>query len=224
VAEVLRAERLVSHVGLIEMKGADMHHRIVALASLVLLAACQPATTEQPTLENSVVDLPQEIDDIEGIEGGGLFLDDFVYVSGQPSESALVELKERGVSVVVNARTPKEVADREKVPFDEEQVVRDLGMTYVSIPLGGNDFPYQPEALKRFSQVLADNDGKVLVHCTYGGRAAYLWVAYLVEHGGLMLEEAMARGEAMMLKPHPVGRLLGKPTRLVMCDSPRESQ
>jgi protein tyrosine phosphatase (PTP) superfamily phosphohydrolase (DUF442 family) len=55
----------------------------------------------------------------------------------------------------------------------------------------------------------------VLIHCMYGGRAAYLWVAHLVQNEGLSLEQAMARGEAMVLKPHPVGRLLGRPTMLV---------
>jgi hypothetical protein len=37
----------------------------------------------------------------------------------------------------------------------------------------------------------------------------------LVQNEGLPLEQAMARGEAMMLKPHPVGRLLARPTKLV---------
>ena len=54
-----------------------------------------------------------------------------------------------------------------------------------------------------------------MIHCLNGERAAYLWVAQFIQNEGLSLEEAMARGEAMVLKPHPVGRLLGRPTELV---------
>ena len=158
---------------------------------------------------------PKKIEDVDGVKAGNLYLDGRVYISGQPTESAIAELENRGLTVVVNARTPAEVEDREEVPFDEERFVRDLGMSYISIPLGGEDHPYKPAAVEQLAEVLSSNDGPVLIHCTYGGRAAYLWLAYLVQNEGLPLEQAMARGEAMMLKPHPVGRLLGRSTKLV---------
>lgn len=168
---------------------------------------------------------PQKIEDVDGVTGGGLYLDGRVYISGQPNESALAELGRRGLIVVVNARTPTETENREQVPFDEERVVRELGMSYVSIPLGGEKHPYEPAAVKRLAEVLSNSDGPVLIHCTYGGRAVYLWLAYLVQYEGLQLEEAMARGEAMMIKPHPLGRLLGRTTKLVFaCDSSSELQ
>jgi len=158
---------------------------------------------------------PQKIEDLEADVDGDIYLDGRVYISGQPSEEAIEELGRRGVTVVVNTRTPAEVEDREKVPFDEEKIVRDLGMSYVSIPLGGEDYPYNPEAVQQLAEALSTEKGRVLIHCLYGGRAAYLWVAYLIQNEGLSLEEAMARGEAMVLKPHPVGRLLDRPTKLV---------
>jgi uncharacterized protein (TIGR01244 family) len=158
---------------------------------------------------------PVKIDDVEGVELGNLYLDGRVYISGQPTTAAFAELARRGLTVVVNTRTPAEVEDREKVPFDEESFVRELGMSYVAIPLGGDDHPYEPAAVGRLAEVLAANDGRVLIHCLYGGRAAYLWVAHLVQNEDLSLEQAMARAESMMLKPHPVGRLLGRPTKLV---------
>ena len=47
----------------------------------------------------------------------------------------------------------------------------------------------------------------------------------MVQYEGLQLEQAMARGEAMMLKPHPIGRLLGRSTKLVFaCDSSTQLQ
>jgi len=163
---------------------------------------------------------PEKIEDIEGVAAGNLYLDGRVYIAGQPDEAALAELVGRGVAVVVNTRTPKEVEDREKVPFDEESAVRNLGISYVAIPLGGEDHPYEPAAVEQFAEVLSTSDGPVLIHCGYGGRAAYLWLAYLIEYEKLPLEDAMARGEAMMLKPHPVGRLLDRPTKLVFVAEP----
>jgi len=158
---------------------------------------------------------PLKIEDVEGVARANLYLDGRVYIAGQPTESAFEELAGRGVTLVVNTRTPEEVEDREQVPFDEEDVVQKLGMTYVSIPLGGDGHPYEPAAVERLAEVLAANDGGVVIHCLYGIRAVYLWMAYLVRDEGLSLEQAMARGEAMMLKPHPIGRLLDRPTRLV---------
>jgi len=193
-----------------------MVHKAAASLTLALLmtypafAGCDHDREE--SLDNAP---PQKIEDIEAVVEGSLYLDGRVFISGQPSEATFAELGRRGLTVVVNTRTPAEVEDREKVPFDEEKVVRDLGMSYVSIPLGGEDHPYEPAAVQRLAEVLSSENGRVLIHCLYGGRAAYLWVAYLVQNEGLPLEQAMARGEAMVLKPHPVGRLLGRPTKLV---------
>jgi hypothetical protein len=53
-----------------------------------------------------------------------------------------------------------------------------------------------------------------VIHCLNGERAAYLWVPQFIQNEGLSLEEAMARGEAMVLKSHRVGRLLGRPTEI----------
>ena len=193
-----------------------MVHRAAASLVLALLMAYAgfaggDCDREDPLTQAS----PQKIDDLEAEVDGGLYLDGRVYISGQPSEAAIEELARSGLTVVVNTRTPEEVEDRESVPFDEEKTVRDLGMSYVSIPLGGEDHPYKPAAVQRLAEVLSSEDGRVLIHCLYGGRAAYLWLAYLVQNEGLPLEQAMVRGEAMVLKPHPVGRLLGRPTKLV---------
>ncbi len=195
-----------------------MASRLFALSCVVLIFAV-PAGCDEGEIGTRAEASPQKIEDIEGVTAGNLYLDGRVYIAGQPDEAALAELQRRGVTVVVNARTPSEVENRELVPFDEASVVGDLGMSYISIPLGGEEFPYEPAAVEKLAGVLDDNEGPVLLHCTYGGRAVYLWIAYLVEYQGLTLEQAMARGEAMLLRPHPVGRLLGLPTKLVFTES-----
>jgi uncharacterized protein (TIGR01244 family) len=158
---------------------------------------------------------PTKVEDVGGVARDNLYLDGRVYIAGQPDEAAFAELARRGVTVVINARTPSEMEDPEQLQFDEEAVVRELGMSYVWVPLGGDDHPYNPQAVDTFDDALASSDGPILVHCLYGGRAAYLWVAHLVRQQGMPLEEAMERGEAMMLRPHPVGRLLDRRTQLV---------
>ena len=186
--------------------------RLVVLISMVALnlfaeKGLEGSLEAQPTA-------PLKIEDVEGVGGGGIYLDGRVYIAGQPGVEALATLHQKGVAVVVNTRTPHEMDDREKVPFDEEGAVLDMGMTYVAIPLGGDDHPYGPEAVDRLAEILASSDQPVLIHCGYGGRASYLWLAYLVKYENLPLGVVMARGEAMMLKPHPIGRLLGRPTML----------
>jgi len=190
--------------------------RRIAASIIVAVLSSFPVlcTGESPDLGNAGRPLPTKIENEEGVAEGNLYLDGRVYVAGQPNEEALAELARRGLAVVVNTRTPAEVENREKVPFDEERVVRDLGMDYVSIPLGGHEHPYEPAAVHRLSEILAEKDGRVLIHCGFGGRAAYLWLAFLVEHSGFTLQQAMARGEAMMLRSHPMARLTGRPIRM----------
>ena len=191
-----------------------MVHRKVTCLILVVLAT-SPVVAGCEAEESEAQTPPVKVEDVDGVARGNLYLDGRAYIAGQPSEEAFAELARRGVTVVVNTRTPAEYEDRDEVPFDEEEVVRELGMTYVSIPLGGDDHPYQPAAVDRLAEALSESDGRVLIHCLYGIRAVYLWLAYLVRNEELSLEQAMARGEAMMLQPHPVGRLLDRPTALV---------
>ena len=67
----------------------------------------------------------------------GLFTDRFakvgndLYIAGQPTERALRDLKEQGVTTVINLRMPQEMG---RVGFDEAKLIASLGM-YVYIPL-----------------------------------------------------------------------------------------
>ena len=196
-----------------------MAHKTTAWLMFFVLAAFPVFAGCDGEGESAVFqDPPVKIEDVDGVAGGNLYLDGRVYIAGQPSEEAFAELARRGVTVVINTRTPAEFEDREEVPFDEEKVARELGLTYVSIPLGVDDHPSDPAAVETLTEVLANNDGEVVIHCLYGYRALYLWMAHLVQIEELPLERAMARGEAMMLKPHPVGRLLDRPTKLVFAE------
>jgi uncharacterized protein (TIGR01244 family) len=122
-----------------------------------------------------------------------------VYIAGQPTEAALREMVASGVKTIINLRTQPEMDNRRQVPYDEEAVLKELGVTYVHIPLGGPDTPYTPAAVDQVADALAKADGKVLLHCTIAWRASHMWAAYLVKYKGYTLEEATRHAAAMNL-------------------------
>ena len=195
---------------------------IAALAAACLLAtsaAGEDAAAARPVVVIDRASLPVKLTDLEGFERT-VCRDGRVLIAGQPTEAALEKLKALGVTAVVNLRTPKEMADRAQVPYDEAAAAVRQGLEYVHIPLGGADFPYTPEAVDRFAAVLAAHPGPVLLHCTVAWRASYLWAAYLVRHGGLDLDAALARGRAIGLSQDPLEGLLGRPIRLTLGEAP----
>jgi uncharacterized protein (TIGR01244 family) len=199
-----------------------MSHRFVVLFVLFVLAATAVSAddTESPGASSIGLDrdsLPREVTDYSG-EVRGLWRDGRIFIAGQPDESALKHFQNLGVDVVVNLRTPEEVNDRDRVPFDEAAVVTELGMDYIHIPLGGEDHPYSPGVVDRFADVLVRYEGPVLLHCTVGWRASYLWSAYLVREHGFELDLAMARGKAMAISDLPIEGLLGVDLELTVAN------
>jgi uncharacterized protein (TIGR01244 family) len=144
------------------------------------------------------------------------------YLSGQPTEAALRALKAEGVTTVINLRTQREMDNRQQVPFDEAALLRELGMTYVHIPLGGPDTPYSPAAVEQLDAALrAAGDGKVLLHCTVAWRVSHLWAAWLVKHRGVTLDEATRQMSTVNLngysdgRPTPLSLFLAEPQQSV---------
>lgn len=141
---------------------------------------------------NPTGDVPSPVN----LDTHGQFQEKFVsvgsdmFISGQPTEQGLRELRARGVTTVVNLRTPEEMSKR--VPFDEAAVVKKLGMEYIYIPMRGNaEFPYSPAAVDKFAAAMASSRGKVLLHCTIAWRASHLWAAYLIHDRGVPVATAL---------------------------------
>ena len=185
---------------------------VTAVAACILVGGCAVKTRPAALGPASAMDggrLPQAVAGIEGMEKD-LFRDGRVLVGGQPAEGSFPGLAKLGVVAVVNLRPPREMSDKAEVPFDEAATAARLGMEYVSIPIGGTEYPYRPQAVEQLAQVLERVSGPVLVHCRSGVRASYLWAAYLVRYGGLDLDAAVARGRAMAIPPDPLGMLLDR--------------
>lgn len=141
--------------------------------------------------------------------------DDF-FIGGQPTEKALRELRARGVTTVVNLRMPEEMA---KIGFDEGALLKELGITYVHIPMSGaGQNPFGPKELDRFAAVMASAPDKVLLHCTVAWRASHLWAAYLIRDRKVPAAAAVDQARKINLRDdqpynnmQPIEGFLGRP-------------
>jgi thiosulfate/3-mercaptopyruvate sulfurtransferase len=159
----------------------------------MLLASQCSSLSAEPTLK-----FPTPIENKDAYYNGA-WDTGLAIVAGQPTDVTLRGLKEKGFKVVVNFRTPKEMEDRKATTFDEEALVKELGMKYVNLPLGGpgSQYPDRPEVVDKLAEALKGNEGKTLVHCTVGWRASYVWTAYIHKYQGLELSEAVRHGQAI---------------------------
>jgi uncharacterized protein (TIGR01244 family) len=147
----------------------------------------------------------QTVSKVEGVKD--LFRTGDVYIGGQPTLETMRLLKSKGVALVVNVRSESENRDFAATGFLEEALVKELGLTYLSMPLGEKD-SYTPRAVDRFAEAVQGARGGVFLHCTSGVRATNLWMAYLVRAKGSSLDAAVAVGRQMKFTL-PLEDLLG---------------
>jgi uncharacterized protein (TIGR01244 family) len=175
-----------------------MMTRRYLVAAFLLAIASEGAYAQKLVKQETIRSLPAPV----VLDNTGMFQDkyatvgeDFI-IGGQPTEKALREMKAKGVTTVVNLRSPSEMA---RIGFDEAKLIADLGMKYVYIPVRGDSaYPYSPAALEKFTEVMRTNDGKVLLHCTIAWRASHLWGAYLIQQG-VSPADALAHTRAINL-------------------------
>jgi len=143
------------------------------------------------------------VPDPAALDTRGQFQDKFakvgddVFISGQPTAQALRDLHDQGVTTVVNLRTPPEMA---RIGFDEAALVKQLGMSYVYLPMRGNaEFPYSPENVKAFANAMSTSKGKVLLHCTVAWRASHMWAAYLIQYRNVPVATALGQARKINL-------------------------
>jgi len=132
-----------------------------------------------------------------------------VLVGGQPSAADIALLKPRGITRVINLRTPEEMNDRAVVDFDEAALLAGAGIEYVQIPIGGNAHPFRPEALEAYARALEGAPGEVFLHCASGNRASTLHAAWEVKYRGKDPDTAMRELQPHGNWPLPIERLTG---------------
>jgi uncharacterized protein (TIGR01244 family) len=172
--------------------------RILVAATLV---ACTSTSADAQRVvgpsPSAKVPAPVALDTTGMFQAKFVKIGDDMFIGGQPTEKAIRDMKTRGVTTVVNLRSPEEMA---RVPFDEAALVKQLGMKYVYIPMRGTaELPYSPAALKTFAAAMTAADGKVLLHCTVAWRASHLWTAYLIQVRHMPVADALAMGRSINL-------------------------
>jgi uncharacterized protein (TIGR01244 family) len=173
---------------------------LLPIALAVTLCWCAAAVPEGSTGApgEAVVKIPAIKD---------LFQTGDIFIGGQPNLEALRWIKSQGVTLIVNLRSEPENKEFTATSFTEENLVKEMGMTYLSLPVGEKD-SYAPKTVDKLAEALAASQGKTLIHCASGVRATNLWIAYLVRTRGRSLNEAIAIGKQMKFT-FPVEDFLG---------------
>ena len=198
------------------MTSTSLTHSL-AMAALVLSIAI-PATAQSVVGKGKTGPTPDPANlDITGMfQAKFASVGDDLFIAGQPTEKALRDLKAKGVTTVINLRMPEEM---KQIGFDEEALVKELGMNYVHIPMRGSpENPYGPKQLDTFAAAIAAAQGKVLLHCTVAWRASHLWAAYLIRDRKVPVATALAQTRAINLRDEapfgglqPIEGFLGRP-------------
>ena len=107
-----------------------------------------------------MIDVPNAVVIDEGVLGGG-----------QPDENLLRQAADAGYRTIVNTRLPGEEGSLE----NEDELVRSLGMTYISLPTRGGD-TFNEKNARRLAEILDDPAAlPAMVHCASGNRVGILF-------------------------------------------------
>jgi protein tyrosine phosphatase (PTP) superfamily phosphohydrolase (DUF442 family) len=156
-----------------------------------VLVAASIAYAADITLNESQLENPVAVEGKKNLFKSGCF-----YFGGQPNLETLRWLQSEGVNVVINLRSENENKDFAENSFNEESWVKELGMSYYSLPVGDKDC-YCPATVEKFAGILKANSGKALIHCLSAGRVTYLWMAYLVRYRNYSLNDAIDVGKKL---------------------------
>jgi len=111
-------------------------------------------------------------------------VDDELLRGGKPSDRGYRSLAERGVEVVVDLRAERHIRIN-------ETLLEELGIERLHIPMRDGQTPTQDQ-VDHFLEIVAEEEGKVFVHCGAGvGRTGTMVAAYLVSEGLATPAEAL---------------------------------
>jgi uncharacterized protein (TIGR01244 family) len=174
-----------------------MRLSVMGLA-LVALAACAAPEAERrgpspepasPAAGAGAGQRAEKPPEPETLLRNGMMPFEGILTGGQPTPQQLEAARNLGYKTVINMRMP----DEEGSTRPEE--VEGLGMTYISIPIGGEE-GVNEENTRRFAEALENAEYPIIVHCASGNRIGALFAmkGYLVD--GMPADEALAIGLA----------------------------
>ena len=161
-----------------------MMQKLLILAGLLVIAATSGAQPEDASQAAIHVD-------VDAVRAGGAVQPvDGLTSAGQPDAAVLKAFADAGYVAVIDLRGP----DEDRGMDNEADVVEDLGLDYVTLPvLGRSAITFEVAA--RLDETLAAYDGPVLVHCGSGNRVGAL-LALRKSMQGADDETAISYGKA----------------------------
>ncbi|HUN64370.1 MAG TPA: protein tyrosine phosphatase family protein [Candidatus Sulfotelmatobacter sp.] len=108
---------------------------------------------------------------IPGIRDAGK-INDYLYRGAQPKESALKELKQLGITTIVDLR-----GERHGLMETERKNAQALGMEVVNLPGNGWSPPTDQQIAQFFEIMQTTPRRKVFLHCWLGGDRAGIFIA-----------------------------------------------
>jgi tyrosine-protein phosphatase SIW14 len=119
-------------------------------------------------------------------------VDDDVYRGAQPTDSGFKDLAARGIKTIVDLR---DIGEHSQA--DEQKVVTDLGMRYVSIPMQGMSTPKDQQVAAVLSLLNDAKSGPVFVHCRRGAdRTGTVIAVYRISHDGWENKRALSEAKS----------------------------
>lgn len=112
-----------------------------------------------------------------------------ILTGGQPSSAQLIEAKNKGYKTIISLRTRAETGE-----WDEEKTVQELGMKYVSIPIGSAADLSSKNAKALISALSDPKDYPVMLHCASGNRVGALFAVDAGLNQNIAVEEALQIG------------------------------
>jgi len=114
-----------------------------------------------------------------------------VFLCSQPAPGDLVRARDAGVRTVLNVR------DESELPWDERDLVEQLGMQYFNIPYT-TPATLTDEVFDAFRRVATGTEHRpLLVHCRSATRLGPLWMAHRVLDAGVATQQAAAEAAAL---------------------------
>jgi len=147
-----------------------------------------------PVCNMALIEKTAAMSELTGIPNF-LKLTDQVWTGGQPWPEHFPKLKDAGIKVVINLR-PHTEHDGER----EAAKVKELGMTYVNIPVAFNE----PDELDAddFLRITDEQlkNGPVFIHCAVGTRVGAFWMIRRVLRDSWEFDKALEEANRIGLR------------------------
>jgi uncharacterized protein (TIGR01244 family) len=111
-----------------------------------------------------------------------------MWISAQPSAADFALAKEEGITTVINLRPHEEMS------WDEQAAVKELGMTYLNLPIERNK-PFSKAVFDMLDVVVADrSEEQMLIHCSSANRVGAWLATWLVREKGMRVDPSILVG------------------------------